>query len=516
MYRLIIIIAFLLFFGNISAQTGEDINPNGHNIFYYPSGEKASEGTFRNGKPDGYWKTYYEKGNLKSEGCRLNYLLDSIWNFYDEDGLVSSKISYRNDKKNGYTFVYKREKNKAGKELHYLFAQELFLDNIQQGNSFYYFPSGELHQIVHYENGQKHDITKEFSKDSVLITLIRYRNDFLIEQELINRKDKAGHKQGAWKDFYKNDKIKTEAFYKNDSLNGVYREFNKTGELINVTQYKMGRVTEEIIGLFEKIDYVKRYFDSGSLKFSGNFKSGVPIGIHREFDLQGNVISSKEYDADGKITGEGIFLETGKRDGHWKFYYPSGELMEEGSFKNNKRSGDWKFYFTSGEIEQTGKYSAGKETGEWKFFSKTGATLLEENYSKGKREGFFKEFNNAGDLINEGEYYDDYKTGKWFNHVNDHKEEGEYKDDLKEGEWKYYYPEDKLKYVGNFILGLENGKHKRLYIDGKVMEEGRFLMGKKQGNWKYYTSDGSVYRTVSYKDGNETKIDGVKLRYTDE
>ncbi|MBN2681874.1 MAG: hypothetical protein JXR58_05165 [Bacteroidales bacterium] len=513
MNRLIIILIFFAALNCLNAQTGNDIDPNGYNIFYYPSGAKASEGPFRNGKPDGFWKTYYENGKIKSEGKRLNYLLDSLWTFYDEDGFVSTKISYRDDKKNGYTFVYKREKNKAGKEIHYLFAKELYLDNVMQGNSFYYYPTGELFQIVHFENGKRHEIAKEFSKDSVLIGLIRYRNDFIIEQEQINRKDKAGLKQGVWKEFHLNDQLKTEAFYKNDSLHGIYREYNKLGEMINFIQYKMGKVTEEIIGSFEKIDQVKKYHDNGKIKFAGNYKNGVPVGTHIDYDTEGKITATRIYNENGLLTAEGILTDTGKKTGNWKFYYPSGEIMEEGEYKNNKRTGDWKFYYPSGKVEQTGSYIAGNETGTWKFYAESGQLLMEENYLKGKREGAFREFDRNGLLINEGEFYEDNKTGIWTHHVNDHKETGEYKDDYKEGNWKYYYPEEKLKYTGSFILGQENGKHKRLYSDGNVMEEGKYLMGKKEGNWKYYNPDGSVHTTVQYKNGIETKIDGVKIQW---
>ncbi|MBK9046699.1 MAG: hypothetical protein IPL74_08345 [Bacteroidetes bacterium] len=79
--RLLLVFAFLLSFGIVTAQETGTVNPNGFNIFYYPNGAKSSEGNLLNGKPDGIWKAYHENGNLKSEGNRVNGKLEGAWSF---------------------------------------------------------------------------------------------------------------------------------------------------------------------------------------------------------------------------------------------------------------------------------------------------------------------------------------------------------------------------------------------------------------------------------------------------
>jgi antitoxin component YwqK of YwqJK toxin-antitoxin module len=99
---------FLLLFGCCFHVTAQNtVTPNGKNVFKYPNGNIASEGTMRDGKPDGYWKTYYENNILKSEGNRKDFDLDSTWKFYDEKGKLTLEINYKKGKKSGLRKSYR-------------------------------------------------------------------------------------------------------------------------------------------------------------------------------------------------------------------------------------------------------------------------------------------------------------------------------------------------------------------------------------------------------------------------
>ena len=52
---------------------------NEYKVFYYPNGQKSSEGFLVEGKPDGYWKNYFDNGVLKSEGNRKDFQLERYW-----------------------------------------------------------------------------------------------------------------------------------------------------------------------------------------------------------------------------------------------------------------------------------------------------------------------------------------------------------------------------------------------------------------------------------------------------
>lgn len=49
------------------------------------------------------------------------------------------------------------------------------------------------------------------------------------------------------------------------------------------------------------------------------------------------------------------------KDGVWRFYFPNGQMMSEGNFKNDKEEGHVTWYNYDGSIntKQTGKFKNG-------------------------------------------------------------------------------------------------------------------------------------------------------------
>ncbi len=528
MHRTLLILFTLL---SATSFAQNEINPDGHNVFYYGNGKISSEGMMKNGKPEGYWKTYYMSGILKSEGKRKNFLLDSIWVFYDEDSDTLKKLSYLNGKKNGYYYTYNYEMSKAPAGLNSktggIISKKLYVNDLKQGISYYYYPplpgkTGKLHKIINYKDGKKHGLSKEFSKVEtlhgvpLLITLTEYHNGYQINKEKINRKDKNGLKQGTWKQFYQNGRVKIEENYFNDKLHGYYKEFDKKGIMVLAIRYENGVIVEENIEEKEKLTFKNEYYKNGKLKFSGAFKDTIPVGTHREYNKNEKVVNSKQYDDLGRIIAIGIVDKKGYKQEEWKYFYNTGELKSEGKYKNNKKLGKWLFYFKNGNNEQMGKYKKGKTNGLWKWYYKSGSLLREENFYNGKEEGMLVEYSEQGNIITKGKYIDGEKEGYWFYNVGDHTQEGIYKQGLRDDVWKYYFPDGKLKFEGRFIQGNPDGKHKYYYENGRLKEECIYVMGKKHGNWKNYDNEGYLKMTITYKDDIEKKINGIKIKLPEE
>jgi len=202
-------ICFLILFFKVSCCFSQQSDSAVFNFqkYYYPDGKLSSEGYMKEGKPDGLWKSYYENGNLKAIGNRKNFLLDSLWIFYDEKGDTTEKINYLYGMKNGYSYSYKYFYETGAKHC-VILSKELFLNDLKQSKSCYYYDDGKLHFIINYRDGKKHGTAREFDKSGNIISLIEYRNDFIVLTEKINRKDERGLKQGLWKEFYPNDKLK--------------------------------------------------------------------------------------------------------------------------------------------------------------------------------------------------------------------------------------------------------------------------------------------------------------------
>jgi len=211
---------------------GQDvINNNGYNKIYYPNGKLSSEGYMRNGQPDGYWKTYFPTGIIKSEGNRKNHLLDSIWIFYNEAGDTLQKVSYIMGKKNGFTVSYNASQTQDPLSRGKVISRELFVNDKREGVSLFYYPDGKIKEEVQFSNNKRHGMAREFDRDGKLITLQRFNNGVLVERERINRYDEQGLKQGVWKTYYPNGRIKSEINYKDDLLNGPYKEYDENGNV---------------------------------------------------------------------------------------------------------------------------------------------------------------------------------------------------------------------------------------------------------------------------------------------
>lgn len=490
----------------------EEIDPDGYNIFYYPNSRQiSSEGFIKNGKPDGYWKTYYVTGIKKSEGNRRNFLLDSIWVFYNQVGDTIERISYVYGKKNGYYYTYEYKSGVTSQNRN-IISKELYVNDKKEGLSYYYYNDGKIHNVVNYVNGRKQGLAKEYSKGNVIITLLEYHNNVLIDRQRINRKDKNELKQGVWKDFNNNGKLSVERSYKDDLLHGLYREYDHKGDLILAIKYSEGKIVEENVEDNKTVEIKREYDKNGNLISTGPFRKNVPIGIHRKYSSEGEVVSSKIYDDNGNVVSVGIVNEKGEKLGAWKNYYSSGEKRSEGEYIRNQQSGKWTYYFKNGAIEQKGSFRSNKPEGLWTWYHKNGNILREEEYYNGKEDGISIEYSENGDLLEKGDYLEGEKEGKWLYNVGDHTEEGKYIVGLREGIWKYFYANGAMKYIGNYKQGNTDGKHKKFWENGNLKEEQFYSMGIRERTWKKYNQEGNLIMTITFRNDVEYRINGIKVK----
>ena len=506
MKKIFLIIGIVFISISIFSQT--DINlQDGYHVFKYPNGATSSEGYIKNGRPEGFWKSYYITGVKKSEGKRTNFLLDSIWIFFDQAGDTSEKINYLFGKKNGYYYKFKKDPSEGL----YMWSKELFAGDKKEGTGYIYFPDGKIQQTTAYNGGKKEGLSKEYDKNGIVITLLEYKNDFLIGRERINRTDNNGLKQGEWKEFYPNGGIKSEKTYKDDQLHGYYKEYDNRGRLVITMLYDNGSIVKSRVEDEPDIEIINKYDQDGKLIYSGPFRSKIPVGIHREYGKDGKITSAYVYNDNGLLLSEGIVDEAGNRNGKWKDLYATGKVQAEGQYTDNRRGGIWKFFNNEEKIEQTGSYNNGRPDGLWKWYYNNGALLREEEYYQGQRDGSCTEYLISGEIITQGQYTDGEKNGEWKYKSGDYTEEGRYIVGLKDGMWKAFYPDGKIKFKGNFIQGNPDGPQMYYYENGKVKEEQYFKMGIRQKTWKKYDEEGSTVLTITYKDDIETSINGVKI-----
>lgn len=493
-------ILFLLLALFIKAQENA-VNPNGYNSFYFANGKLSSEGTMRDGKPDGYWKTYWENGTLKAEGNRKNFELDSTWTFYDENGKTTLQINYLNGKKEGIRRTIRENE----------VVEENFSNDVKQGLTIYYYPDGKIMRSINFENGLENGFAREFAQDGTVVTLIEYRRGFIIDRENINRRDKNGLKQGRWKFFYADGKVKTEGTYRDDKRNGYFKEYDDKGILTDISKF-VNDVKQEEVPELARLDVKTDYYPDGKVKTVASYKGNVPEGIRREYNENGQVTDSYTY-RNGKIVAEGIIDDEGVKDGPWKEYYEDGQLRSEGNYRQGKKIGKWKYFHQNGNLEQEGNYNnQGNTDGNWVWYYDNNTLLREESFLNGQSEGLFTEYDENGKIIIEGEYVDGLEEGLWKYQLGDHREEGTYRGGMRNGEWKYFYDDGKLAFQGSFIDDNPNGRHIWYWPDGKKKDEGEFINGMKTGDWIQYNQDGTTFLVISYQNGIEKKYDGVKIK----
>lgn len=472
--------------------------------YYYEGGAKSSAGYLLDGKPEGYWRSYYRNGNLKAEGNRKNYQLDSVWIFYNENGQKTAEIPYDQGVKNGMVRSY---------EEGVLIKEEPYVSGDLQGWVRYYYDSGELEKEVPYADNKAEGTGFLYARNGRVIAILTYKGNRLIRKQGINRLDDQEQKQGLWITFYPNRNIKTEGPYVNDLKNGYWKYYKPNGDLIRVEKWSMGELQEGATEV-NKVE-IRRTIDpqSGKLATKGAYRDGVPVGVHRAYNEEGEVISAKIYE-DGIVLSEGIIDEKGRKQGPWKFFYRDGSLRAEGAYSNDLKIGRWRYLFRNGDVEQIGNYLRGEPDGLWTWYFEEGAILRQEEYAMGLEDGLSVEYNDSGAVIAQGEYIGGYKEGPWFHQLNDHREEGAYFEGARNGIWKHYYLSNgQLRFQGAYENGLKTGDFIWYFPSGQVERRGSYIADKKEGIWEYFNKAGQRIITIEYENGAEIRYNGERIKY---
>ncbi len=523
--------AVILFSTTLKAQVPNNtVNQNGYNVFYYDNHVKSSEGTMRDGKPDGYWKNYYTTGIIKNEGNRKNFQLDSTWKFYNDKGKLTKSYTYRLGKKNGYLSVYDSTEK--------VVSNENYENDIKQGNSYIYYKSGKVKQLIPYKNGRADGVSYEFTEDSTIISIVHYKMGFIEKAEKINRTDDKGNKQGLWKEFYSDGKLKKETRYKDGIVDGYIKEYDKKGDLSNIEKFNGGKKVDNPPEL-AKLDVFKAYYEDGNVRYEGGYVNGMPVGTHFHYKLSKQIcdsilvyedtIQKKMFRCfrvstpdsaivylDGYLVEKGPVDSIRRKQKEWTEYHLTGEFKAKGLYVDDKRVGEWTFYYPNKKIEQKGKYDKkGRAQGNWKWYYDSGALLKEENYINGKLDGEMQEFTEDGKIVTKGLYEEGNKEGPWYYELMNYKEFGNYRLDMPDSIWKsYYIKENQLRFEGNFVNGDPEGKHNWYYANGKLMATGKYVGGMKQGDWRFFDETGLLSLTITYEGDTEISWNGIKVTPT--
>jgi len=494
----------LLSFVVAMAQAQPD---DGFHQYFHPNGKVSSEGYLVNGQPEGYWKAYYDTGVIRSEGNRLRHQLDSVWRFYDPKGRLMQEITYSEDERNG---PMRRFAADGG-----LLSEEHFLNDKREGEAHYYHDDGSLHKLIPFKDGVEDGKGYEYADDGRIITIFHYGAGMLRRREEINRTDANGLRQGTWKEFHPNGRLHSEGNYVDDRRNGIFKIYDREGNLKDLVKYDLGEVAPEEEQAM-MLDIRRTYHPNGKVATLGSYsRTGTREGLFREYDDKGNLTAAIIYTGN-RVVSRGMVDERGQMTGIWNEYYVSGEKRAEGEYVEGRKHGSWVFYHRTGEVEQRGNYVNGLPHGNWRWYYRSGKLHREETYRRGREDGESVEYDEQGNILVKGEYIDGLREGEWSYHVGDHREQGSYRSGLKHGEWVHIYDHSgKRHFVGEFIDGERHGRHRWWWPNGQLRLDGRWRMGQEQGDHIHYDELGNVDLVLRYKDGSVQRIGGQRVPQVD-
>lgn len=469
--------------------------------YFYPSGELSSEGCLLDKYPDQIWKTYYQSGKIKSIGEWKENKLTGVWKFYNDDSTLDRKIEYESDLKNGEEIVYFKNGNCE--------SNTVWISNKKESIQEIFYESGKLKYSVPYENNLKNGKTIEYALDGRIISYKFYKKGLLYNLEKFNRYNRYSEKTGIWKYFYDNNRISEEGPYRNNLKHGVFRMYNKRGDLERIVRYEFG---VEVVDdeLLNESNVLRLYHDNGEISDESVYKNGLKNGVSRSFNTEGDVVDGGVFKSGIKIC-KGVTDPSGLEQGDWELYYDDESIKAIGKYENGNKVGEWKYFNNLGWLQQTGFYRSGKFDGVWKWMDASGFVIRLETYENGLEEGQFIEYDSSKKLILQGVYQNGLRVNSWFYHVNDHKELGDYLNGERDGNWVYLYSDKQKMFEGEYSYGLKEGTHKEWFPNGILKSNGKFEGGVENGKWKFYNAEGILRYTYIYRYGKLWKVDGRRV-----
>ena len=176
----------------------------------------------------------------------------------------------------------------------------------------------------------------------------------------------------------------------------------------------------------------KKYYNNSRIRYVGQFESGKEKGTFKYYSASSSefpIIIKKYHKDDGLadvqfFTTSGILESEGlmdgkKREGKWLFYHSDGKsIMSEENYVSGKLEGTYKTFYPNGELTEITTYKNGVLNGNYKKYSIKGLLYNDFNYVGGKLNGMAVYYSRkTGDLIKKGPFKNDLRVGTWENYV---------------------------------------------------------------------------------------------------
>jgi antitoxin component YwqK of YwqJK toxin-antitoxin module len=206
-----------------------------------------------------------------------------------------------------------------------------------------------------------------------------------------NQTDKKGNKQGKWRKYYENGKLKYTGEFKDDQPTGTFTYYFIKGKKKAVMKY-----------LKPGYCMVDMYYESGSLHATGYYKNKVKDSLWIYFSPRKTKLSREYY-------------KDGKKEGKWYVFYDSGPVYEITHYKNDIKHGKFIQYFLNGKVKVEYNYQNGLIVGEYISNYPNGRIRIKGRYINSMKTGAWMFYDDTGRL-NKVEIYENNKLIKTVEH----------------------------------------------------------------------------------------------------
>lgn len=311
--------------------------------------------------------------------------------------------------------------------------------------------------------------------------------------------------------YYDTKNLYAEYLYENKTWHGMARTFYESGKLKFEGEYDEGKEVGEHIykhenGVISNIGtfidgkaeglFTLRY-ESGNINAKTMYENGLLHGEH-----------IARFDNDGNTLRRVYHYITGRYSGVYETYYVSGNMESEGVYVDSTvrypyyasvKNGNWITYYDlpNKQIETISPYKA---------------TLEASGPTSTVYDGLYQEFYDNGNPKYERRYIDGVKNGistEYYSSGNE-KKVTPYTNGIINGTYFYYYESkwthDSIEYVN----GIKEGSYKQYWDLGLIQYDTQYKNDMRDGLEVMYRTDGAYSRTTMYK---ENKKDGVETYY---
>lgn len=356
-------------------------------ILIIPFVDGLEEGTARRFATDGRVTELmnYRKGFLVQRE-KIN-LLDAngkehgVWKWFDTEGRLRKEVVFKHGLKNGFQKEYDLHGNLVSIEK---WVDGQVQENVEELTRLEvrrdYYPDGKIKVEGTYRNGIPEGVRREYADDGSISSTFVFRNGKVVAEGILSE---DGKRQGDWKEYYPDGRIKSKGKYTDDIRTGEWVFYHPNGQTEQTGTYNTdGLITGRWLW----------YHPNGQLHRDETYQKGVSEGISEEYDFKGKLISRGNFrsgEKEGKwMYDSGDHREEGEyissmRSGVWKYYYPSGSIAFEGRFIEDNPHGIHIWFWPNGQRKEEGQYAMGRKNGDWKKFQEDGSLYLLINYING-------------------------------------------------------------------------------------------------------------------------------------